>query len=69
MKDLQKNRRDFLAMLSKAGVTGALVRAAPLVGGLMATRHAHAQGRMQRVVFVYTPNGAPTGCGCRTAPP
>lgn len=65
MKDTDRlvhnNRREFLAMLAKAGVTGALVRAAPLVGGLMATRSAHAQSRVQRVVFVYTPNGAPNG--------
>jgi hypothetical protein len=65
MKDtnviVHKNRREFLGMLSKAGITGALYRAAPLVGGLMATRAAHAQARVVRVVFVYTPDGAPNG--------
>lgn len=65
MKDanarLHQNRRDFLRMLSKAGVTTALCRAAPLVGGLMATRSASAQTRISRVVFVYTPDGAPNG--------
>lgn len=65
MKDpnalLHQNRRDFLKLLSKAGVTTALCRAAPLVGGLMATRSASAQTRVSRVVFVYTPDGAPAG--------
>lgn len=65
MKDtndlVNHNRRQFLSMLSKAGIAGTLCRAAPLLGGLMATRSAHAQNGVQRVVFVYTPNGAPNG--------
>lgn len=56
-----KTRRDFLDMLGKAGIGTALCRAAPLVGGLMATRAAHAQSTVKRVVFVYTPDGAPNG--------
>ncbi len=65
MKDtnatIRKSRRDFLSMLSKASVGAGLCKAAPLVGGLMATRAAHAQSRVARVVFVYTPDGAPNG--------
>ena len=65
MKDtneiVHQNRRAFLGMLSKAGIAGALCRAAPLVGGLMATRSAHAQQRVVRAIFVYTPDGAPNG--------
>ena len=65
MKDtktiIHQSRREFLGMLSKAGIAGTLCRAAPLVGGLMATRRAHAQARVVRVVFVYTPDGAPNG--------
>lgn len=65
MKDtnpiVHRSRRQFLGMLTKAGVAGALCRAAPLVGGLMATRRAHAAGGVKRVVFVYTPDGAPNG--------
>lgn len=65
MKDtnalIHNNRRQFLGLLTKAGVGGALLRASPLVGGLMATRAAHAQSGIQRVVFVYTPDGAPNG--------
>ena len=48
-------------MVSKAGISGALCKAVPLVGGLMATRAAHAQSGVKRVVFVYTPDGAPNG--------
>ena len=65
MKDtnaiVQKNRREFLDIISKAGISAALCRAAPLVGGLMATRTAHALNGVARVVFVYTPDGAPNG--------
>lgn len=65
MKDsnqpVNRSRRQFLSMLSKAGVASTLCRTAPLVGGLMATRSAHAQNGVQRVVFVYTSNGAPNG--------
>lgn len=65
MKDtnnvVQKNRREFLGMVSKAGIAGALCRAFPLVGGMMATRQAHAQARTVRAIFVYVPNGAPNG--------
>ncbi len=61
---VRKNRRDFLGLLAKAGIGAGLCRAAPLVGGLMATRFAHAQssgGTVKRAVFVYTPDGAPNG--------
>lgn len=55
------DRRGFLTTLSKAGIGLGLARAAPLVGGLMATRHAHAQSAVKRAIFVYTPDGAPNG--------
>ena len=58
---LHQNRRDFLRMISKAGASTALLRAAPLLGGLMATRNAQAQSRIVRAIFVYTPDGAPNG--------
>lgn len=65
MKDsnqiIHQQRRHFLNMLSKAGIASALLNASSLVGGLMATRFAHAQGGIKRVIFVYTPNGAPKG--------
>ncbi len=66
MKDtntiVNRSRRDFLGLVGKAGIGAALLRAAPLVGGVMATRSARAQSRgPARVVFVYTPDGAPNG--------
>ncbi|MEO1335564.1 MAG: hypothetical protein AAFV29_07955, partial [Myxococcota bacterium] len=42
-------------------MSAAMYRAAPLVGGLMATRSAHAQGNVKRAIFVYTPDGSPNG--------
>ena len=58
----QKSRRHFLKLLGSAGASAAMVRAAPLVGGRMATRQARAQGgAVKRAVFVYTPDGAPRG--------
>lgn len=65
MKDtnalVHQDRRRFLSMVSRAGIGASLLRASPLVGGLMATRSAHAQSGIARVVFVYTPDGAPNG--------
>ena len=60
-KTISQSRRDFLKLLTKAGVSATLCKAAPLVGGIMATRNAHAQQSIKRVVFVYTPDGAPNG--------
>jgi hypothetical protein len=55
-------RREFLKLLSSAGVGAAMVRTAPLLGGLLANRAARAQGAgVKRAVFVYTPGGAPRG--------
>lgn len=56
---INKNRRDFLSMVSKAGISGSILQASTLAAGLMTTRFAHAQGSTKRVVFVYTPDGAP----------
>lgn len=65
MKDnnklINKNRRDFLSMVSKSGISASVIKSSSLVAGLMATRFAHAQNNRKRVVFVYTTNGAPNG--------
>lgn len=59
---LAGGRRDFLRLLGSAGVSAALLRAAPLLGGLLANRAARAQSAsVKRAVFVYTPGGAPKG--------
>ncbi len=61
MKDTnhRNNRREFLGLASRIG---AAALASPLVGGLLGTRVARAQATApKRVVFVYTPDGAPNG--------
>ncbi|MEL6340184.1 MAG: DUF1552 domain-containing protein [Myxococcota bacterium] len=58
-RTLDRSRRAFLKMVSKAGIAGAM--ASPLVSGLMYTRAARAAGEVKRAVFVYTPDGAPNG--------
>lgn len=60
-KIINKQRRDFLGMITKAGISTGALRASSLAGGLMATRFAQAAGEVKRVVFVYTPDGAPNG--------
>ncbi|MEO1172166.1 MAG: DUF1552 domain-containing protein, partial [Myxococcota bacterium] len=56
---LNRSRRRFLQRVAKAGVGAAI--ASPLVGGLLYSREARAQGMVKRAIFVYTPDGAPKG--------
>lgn len=57
-----RERRRFLDMVSRAGVSTALLKACPLAMGAFASRFATAQeATNKRVVFMYLPNGAPTG--------
>lgn len=57
-----KERRRFLDMISRAGVSTALLKASPLAMGAFASRYATAQETTnKRVVFMYLPNGAPNG--------
>jgi hypothetical protein len=59
---LISKRREFLKLVSSAGLSAAMLRAAPLLGGLLSNHAARAQdGSVKRVVFVYTPGGAPRG--------
>lgn len=54
-----KKRRDLLKLMAGAGVTQGLLRASPLVAGMMLSRQADAQtSGPSRVVCVYTPDGA-----------
>lgn len=58
-KALQKGRRSFLDMMGKAGISTQLLKVSPLLGGMMATRHAAAQGvSNKRVVYCYMNSGA-----------
>jgi hypothetical protein len=61
-KYINNDRRRFLELATKTGVTGGLLRASPLVAGLLANRHAQAaEAFNKRVIFVYTPDGSPGG--------
>jgi len=60
--ELASGRRDFMKLAASAGISAAMLRAAPLLGGLLANRAARAQSTaIKRAVFVYTPGGAPRG--------
>ena len=56
-----QERRKFLDMIARAGVSSALLKAAPMAAGVFASRHALAADVNKRVVFMYLPNGAPNG--------
>jgi hypothetical protein len=62
MKKIYKNafdkeRRDFLKILASAGITKQLLRASPLIWGVMASRLAEAQTGPNKLMTVYVPNG------------
>ncbi len=60
IKEIYTERRKFLDMLSKAGVSAGLMRAAPLVGGLMSVRFAEAAATAdKKFILIYHPNGGP----------
>lgn len=66
MKDsttfVNHERRKFFDLVGKAGVAAGILRASPLVAGIFANRYAQAAGTLsKRVIFVYTPDGAPGG--------
>jgi hypothetical protein len=52
-----KERRDFLKILASAGITKQLLRASPLLWGVMASRLAEAQTGPNKLMTVYVPNG------------
>jgi hypothetical protein len=54
----EKERRDFLKILASAGITKQLLRASPLLWGVMASRLAEAQTGPNKLMSVYVPNGA-----------
>lgn len=57
-KMVNKERRKFLDMIGKAGVSSSLVKASSLIGGAFATRQAMAAGGPHRVVYCYLDSGA-----------
>jgi hypothetical protein len=59
-----ENRRDFLKFIAKAGISLPVLQASTLAMGVMSSRFAEAQtgsAKVQRVIFVYIPGGAPGG--------
>jgi len=52
-----KSRRDFLKVLSSAGISKGLYQASPLVGGMMLSRMAEAQTGPNKSVIIYVPDG------------
>ncbi len=58
-KEINKDRRSFLDMVGKAGVSTSILKASALVGGIFANRHALAQDfTNKRVVYCYLNSGA-----------
>ncbi len=58
-KMVNNDRRRFLDMIGKAGVSTSLLKASPLIGGIFANRHALAQDLSnKRVVYCYLNSGA-----------
>ena len=53
-----KRRRDLLKIFAAAGIGQGLLRASPLVGGMMASRLAEAQTGPNKSVVIYVPDGA-----------
>lgn len=60
-KQINKERRRFLDMLAKAGVSTSLLQASTLAGGLMSSRFAEAQNGSKKLILIYHPNGSPDG--------
>ena len=61
-REFNKTRRKFLDMVSKAGVSSALWKASPFVGGAMVNRFAQAaEGTPKRFITFSYPAGAPQG--------
>lgn len=52
-----KQRRDFLQLLARAGVSKSLFKASPLVAGMMYSRLVEAQTQPNKSVVIYTPDG------------
>jgi hypothetical protein len=60
-KHVNQERRKFLDMLAKTGVSTSILKASSLAGGIFATRQAMAAGGPKRVFYCYIDSGAATG--------
>jgi hypothetical protein len=60
LKQINKDRRRFLEMLSKYGVSTGVLKASSLAGAMMGARFAEAQTQ-RKFILIYQPNGSPNG--------
>lgn len=60
LKQINKDRRRFLEMLSKAGVSTSVLKMSSLAGAMMGARFAEAQ-QAKKLILIYHPNGSPNG--------
>lgn len=58
-----RERRAFLSMLGRAGVSAPLLRMSPLIAGVFANRFAHAAAGDKKFISIYHPNGTYNGQG------
>ncbi|MCX2801325.1 DUF1552 domain-containing protein [Microbulbifer thermotolerans] len=56
--EFDKRRRDLLKIFAAAGISKGLMRASPLVSGMMVSRWAEAQTAPNKSVVIYVPDGA-----------
>jgi hypothetical protein len=62
IKQINNERRKFLEMIGKAGVSTSVLQASSLAGAMMASRFAEAQtGGSKKFILLFHPNGAPRG--------
>ena len=59
-KHINQERRKFLDMLGKAGVSTSILKASTIAGGIFASRYAEAQENNRKIIFIYLPDGAPS---------
>lgn len=59
-KEINKDRRRFLDMLSKAGISTSVLKASSIAGAMMGARFAEAQ-QARKLILIYHPNGSPNG--------
>lgn len=60
-KEINRERRRFLDMLGKAGVSTSLLKASTIAGAMMSSRYAEAAGESPKLILIYHPNGSPDG--------
>jgi hypothetical protein len=61
LKKINTDRRRFLEMLSKYGVSTSVLKASSLAGAMMGARFAEAQDSQKKFILIYHPNGSPNG--------